>query len=168
MWWKGDNEFLLAAKEVATQLSNVRFVLVGRRALLGNFQKLIPDIRGIPITVFEEPTDRQLSSVYASSDIFVSSSWYEGFSLPPLEAMACGTPVITTDSLGVRDYVVHEKNAIVVPPKQPSILARAIIQLIKDDQLRKELSKNGLDTAKKFSFHKVAEKVERAFLDAIS
>jgi len=168
IWWKGDIDFLLAAKEVAAQLNNVRFILVGRRPLLERYRKLIPGIQGLSMTVFEQPTDSQLASLYASSDIFVSSSWYEGFCLPPLEAMACGTSVITTDSLGVRDYVVHEKNAIVVPPKQPSILARAIIQLVKDDQLRKELSKNGLDTAKKFSYDKVAEKVERAFLNAMN
>ena len=83
------------------------------------FDKLVAeeDIK-FNYTFYERPSDDELAELYSSADIFAFPSHIEGFGLPPLEAMACNTPVVTTDCLGVRDYVDNGKNAIMVPPEK--------------------------------------------------
>jgi glycosyltransferase involved in cell wall biosynthesis len=98
--------------------------------------------------------------------VLVSASWYESFPLPPLEAMACGLPVITTP-YGTEDYAFDGVNAIVVPPQDPKVLAEAIIRLLDDKDLREKLSKEGLNTAKKFTWDKTTDKVEELFKNAL-
>jgi len=100
------------------------------------------------------PEQSELSSIYCSATIFVSSSWKEGFGLPGLEAMACGVPLITTDSGGINDYAIHDQTAKVVPPRDPVALAEAITNLLDDKAERDRLAQNGLLKAKEFSWSK--------------
>ena len=88
----------------------------------------------------------ELAALYRSSDVCVVGSWYESFPLPPLEAMACGTPVICT-RLGTEDYAVHEENCLIVSPKRPDQIAAAVTRLADDAALRSHLVRNGLATA---------------------
>lgn len=120
-----------------------------------------------PVTMFVRPLQNQLAAIYSSSTVFVSSSWYEGFGLPGLEAMACGVPVVTTDSGGVREYAIPEETAIVVPPKNPQALAEGILRVLKDLSLRRKLIENGLNKAKEFGWEKSIDKLERLFTNAI-
>ncbi len=83
-------------------------------------------------TFFESPSDDKLAELYSSSDLFVFASHIEGYGLPPLEAMACGTPVVTTDCRGVRDFVVDGENAVIVPPKEPEAIASPYIKVLND------------------------------------
>src|SRR5262249_12366446 len=69
--------------------------------------------------------DKDLADLYRSADCLVTPSWYESFPLPPLEAMACGVPVITT-RYGTEDYAEDGRNALVVDPRHPDLLAAAI------------------------------------------
>lgn len=92
----------------------------------------------------------EMAEEYARSSIFVSSSWYEGFGLPPLEAMACGTAVVTTDSKGVDDFAIHGKNCIKIPPRDPRAMAEAIISLLQDEKKRASFGCEGIITARRF------------------
>ena len=94
--------------------------------------------------------DFELVANYRRADLFLSASWYEGFSMPPLEAMSCGVPVITTDSGGVREYACHRRNCLIVPARCPEKLADAIVTLFTEDGLRETLVMNGIETAKQF------------------
>jgi glycosyltransferase involved in cell wall biosynthesis len=109
------------------------------------------------------PSDKELCEIYASSYIFVFPSRAEGFGLPPLEAMACGTPVIVTDNGGSRDYAINRINSIVVPVNDPISITRAIIELLDNPELADKLSHNAIITSKKFTF----EKFYNRFLNAI-
>lgn len=92
--------------------------------------------------------DAALRSFYQSCDMFVFSSRLEGFGLPPLEAMACGAPVITTDCGGVRMFAEHERTALVVPLAHGARgLARAIARLLDDEALARALRERGLARA---------------------
>ena len=75
---------------------------------------------------------RSIIGFYRACDVFVYPSLAEGFGLPPLEAMACGTPVVVTDSGGVRDYAVDGKNCILVQPGSAQAIAGAIKQIKTD------------------------------------
>jgi len=118
-----------------------------------------------PIKLFEPVKDNRLRQLYSSADVFVNASYYEGFGLPPLEAMACGTPAVLTRSGGVEEYAVDGFNSLLVPPGNPHKLADAIERLILNEKLRKRLAANAFETARKFSLDKMAREVEEFLLE---
>ena len=104
--------------------------------------------------------DTSLARLISGCDIFISASWFEGFALPPLEAMACGVPVITTDSGGVREYAEDGVNCLMTPPKSPEKIAEAVKRLISDEELRTALSVNGRKTAVNNTWVKTVDRLE--------
>jgi GT2 family glycosyltransferase len=86
-----------------------------------------------------------LGREYDAAKVFVVGSWFEGFCQPGLEALACGTPLVTTDNGGCREYARDGETALVVPPQNARAMAEAIDRLLNDETLAKELSTNGLD-----------------------
>ena len=101
--------------------------------------------------------EEHLPALYCLSDVMVFPSLYEGFGLPPLEAMACGTPVITSDSSALPEVV--GKAALMVPAGDGEALAAAINTLLADSDLRKDLVRKGLLRAAEFSWRASAEKL---------
>ncbi len=117
----------------------------------------------IPCEVIVRPSQEVLAQTYSDCDILVSGSHYESFSLPPLEAMACGTAVVTTDNEGVREYAVHGENALLVPVRDANAMAGAIRQLIECPELRQRLVKRGRETALERSWDRVIDRLEYTF-----
>lgn len=99
--------------------------------------------------------DEDLPGLYNAADLFVYPSLYEGFGLPPLEAMACGTPVITSNTSSLPEVVGDA--GIMVNPYNVDELANAMYEVLTNDGLREELSKKGLERAKLFSWKKCAK-----------
>ncbi|AEF97057.1 glycosyltransferase family 4 protein [Methanotorris igneus] len=99
--------------------------------------------------------DEDLPALYNAADLFVYPSLYEGFGLPPLEAMACGTPVITSNTSSLPEVVGDA--GIMVNPYDVDELANKMYNVLTNDGLREELSKKGLERAKLFSWKKCAE-----------
>jgi glycosyltransferase involved in cell wall biosynthesis len=116
-------------------------------------------------TIFSNVDDETLAKLYSSSDVFIFTSYKEGFGLPPLEAMASGTAVVTTDCGGIRDYAVDGYNSLIVPPGDPAAIAEAVIKILNDQRLREVLIQNGLETAKQWTWDKVTDKFEEAIRD---
>lgn len=103
-------------------------------------------LRGLP--------DSELPLLYSWADVFVFPSLYEGFGLPPLEAMACGTPVITSNASSLPEVVGDA--GIMVAPRNVEGLADAIRRALTDSDLRQEMTIKGLEQAKKFSWKETA------------
>ncbi|MCL6604863.1 MAG: glycosyltransferase family 4 protein [Paenibacillus sp.] len=114
---------------------------------------------GIPCRTYGALTDKQFAELYREADIFVSSSWIEAYGFPPLEAMACGTPVVTTDSGGIRDFSEHMKSAFITKPQNPSELAEAIMIVLSNETLYQELVTGGLESASRFRKHDFEQKL---------
>jgi len=114
-------------------------------------------------------SDELLPSHYSDADIFVlpSVSGREGFGLVILEAMSYGKPVIVTDIPGPNEIVKNGYNGILVPPKDPEALAKAIKTLASDSELRHTLSINARETVKRFSWEKVGEKYQSVYKSII-
>ncbi len=87
-----------------------------------------------------------LASLYSEADIFLDGSDFQGFGRCGLEAMACGTACVLTGAGGVTEYARDGDNALVVPPKNPDAFARAVLQLLRDSALRRQLINGGLKT----------------------
>ncbi len=98
--------------------------------------------------------DEDLPLWYNAAGMFVYPSLFEGFGLPVLEAMACGTPVVASDVSSIPEVVGDA--GILVPPEDEEKLAEAILSLWKDVDLRRELSRRGIEQAGKFSWDETA------------
>jgi glycosyltransferase involved in cell wall biosynthesis len=94
---------------------------------------------------------------YESAAAFVFPSLYEGFGLPPLEAMACGTPVVTSNVSSLPEVVGEA--AMIVNPENVFDIARGIKEVLLDDDLRKRLIEAGLQQAQSFSWERTAREV---------
>jgi len=99
----------------------------------------------------------ELASIYQLAQFLIYPSLYEGYGVPVLEAMASGTPVITSNSSSLRE--VGEGAAILVDPTSVEELADEMTRLSDNQSLRNELSKKGLDRIKLFNSKTAAEKV---------
>lgn len=100
-------------------------------------------------------SDEDLPALYNAADLFVYPSIYEGFGLPPLEAMQCGTPVITSNTSSLPEVVGNA--GIMIDPYDVVELANNMHEVLVNVSLREELSKKGLERAKLFSWKKCAE-----------
>ncbi|HLZ72512.1 MAG TPA: glycosyltransferase family 1 protein [Dehalococcoidia bacterium] len=98
--------------------------------------------------------DADLAAVYSGASFFVYPSLYEGFGLPPLEAMQCGVPVLTSDSSSLPEVVGNA--GLMVDPTDGPALAQAMLTLFRDAELRCRLSAAGLVRAQQFSWSRHA------------
>lgn len=114
-------------------------------------------------TAYKNVPAHSMAKLYRNSDIFLFTSYAESFGLPPLEAMACGTPVVMTDAKGTRDYAVNNYNAIVIKPGDSRAVAEATHQVLVDEALRRRLVEGGLETSKKWSWDTKFPLVEGLF-----
>lgn len=98
--------------------------------------------------------DSDLPALYSGASIFVFPSYYEGFGLPPLEAMACGTPVLCAYATSLPEVVGDA--ALTVDPFSMHDMAEGMSKLLNNPQLRHELSARGLQRARSFSWRRTA------------
>jgi len=111
-------------------------------------------------------TDDDLVQLYCQARLFVYTSVFEGFGLPPLEAMSCGLPVIASDSSSITE--VAGDAGIMVKPGNAQGFAGRIIDTLHDNDLLRRLSERSLIRAKAFSWQKTAEKTLAAYRKAAS
>jgi glycosyltransferase involved in cell wall biosynthesis len=107
-----------------------------------------------------------LPAFYNAAEVFVYPSVYEGFGFPPLEAMACGTPVITGNRSSLPEVVGDA--GIMVDPYEPEAFALAMWNVLFSESLRKEMSEAGLRQAAKFSWEKMASDMLALYRSAVS
>jgi glycosyltransferase involved in cell wall biosynthesis len=103
---------------------------------------------------------------YNAADLFVYPSLYEGFGLPPLEAMACGTPVVTSNTSSLPEVVGDA--GLLVEPTDPEEIAQAIQRLLTDSTLRDELESKGLERARAFTWHRTARETVEVYDRALA
>jgi glycosyltransferase involved in cell wall biosynthesis len=119
-------------------------------------------VRVIPFVSRDE-----ILAVYQAHDIFVFPSLVEGMPLTLLEAMATRMPVVTTNTCGMADVVEDGFNGLLVPPSDGTRLADAVGRLCESSELRERLGLAGQQTAKRFTWTRVAAELERIFELAI-
>jgi starch synthase len=113
-------------------------------------------------------SDRNLLSRYLNAaDLYTLPSRKEGFPLAPLEAMACGLPVVMADAAGIRDILPGEAadGGIIVPMEDVDALALAISRLLRDSSLREELGKRAKQRASYFSLETIGLQMRKALIN---
>jgi glycosyltransferase involved in cell wall biosynthesis len=101
--------------------------------------------------------DHLLPAIYSAASVFAFPSLYEGFGLPILEAMACGTPVVASRASCLPE--VAEGASVLVDPDDADELANALAQTLNDDTLRRDLAARGRARAAEYTWRRAAERL---------
>lgn len=109
----------------------------------------------------------ELPALLRSADLVVCLPWYEPFGIVPLEAMACGVPVVGTAVGGLLDTVIDGVTGALLPPRLPRAAADAIGDLLADDDRRRAMGAAGRERALKFTWAHAARATERTYLRAL-
>jgi glycosyltransferase involved in cell wall biosynthesis len=116
-------------------------------------------------TVVVAPSQPDLAAIYRGASVYLCASHYESFPLPPLEAMACGAPVVTTANVGVLEYARDGENALVVPIGDVEQMTDAIGRVLDDPALAASLRAGGAATASGFSWEQIIGELEVRYHD---
>ncbi|WP_156763651.1 glycosyltransferase, partial [Mycobacterium scrofulaceum] len=109
-------------------------------------------------------TRHEMPALLRSADVVACTPWYEPFGIVPLEAMACGVPVVATAVGGIRDTVVDDVTGRLVPPRDPVSLGDAIAALLGDHARRVALGAAGRERARsRYTWDRVAADTERIY-----
>ena len=106
-------------------------------------------------------SDEDLAPIYSEAMAFVCLSLYEGFGLPPLEAMQCGVPVIASNTSSLPEVVGD--GGIVISPKDQDALCQNLLALYRDTDLRQALSRKAIERAKRFTWERTAGETVKAY-----
>jgi glycosyltransferase involved in cell wall biosynthesis len=110
--------------------------------------------------------DATLAILYRLARVFVFPSLYEGFGLPPLEAMASGTPVITSNVSSLPE--VAGDAAMLIDPYETDAIAGAMRRVLMDDRLRDDMRERGLARAREFSWGRSVRRVREIYDEVLA
>lgn len=152
---------LIKAFARATRTKNGPAMLAiagGKGWLYEETQRVVADLKlENKVRFLGRVSDLELITLYSMADIFAFPSFFEGFGIPPLEAMACGAPIITSDTSSLPEVVGDA--AILVNPHDIDALSHAITRLIDNEGLREELRQKGFQRIQHFSWPQTARKM---------
>lgn len=101
--------------------------------------------------------EEALPGYYTAADVYCLPSHYEGLGMGNIEAMACGTPVVTTNVGGVPEYATHEESALLSPPRAVERISANLERLLADSELRERIGREGRSVAERFAWERQAE-----------
>ena len=150
------------------KIADLNLVLVGSKGW--NYDKIFAELARYDfakeqVIVTGYVSDEDLSALYSGALAFVYPSLYEGFGLPPLEAMKCGVPVITSNTSSLPEVVGDA--GILVDPRDADALCAAMLSLYKDSGRREMLARRSLKRASEFSWKRCVNETVRAYKRAL-
>jgi D-inositol-3-phosphate glycosyltransferase len=106
---------------------------------------------------------------FAAADVFVTTPWYEPFGITPVEAMACGRPVVGAAVGGIKATVVDGETGFLVPPKDPAAVAERLARLFRDPRLLRAFGRRGRQRAvARYTWSRVCEAVEAVYAEVLT
>jgi len=148
---------IIKAFEGVREKRNIKLVLAGAFGWL--YEDILKEAKSSrfsdDIIFLGFADDEDKAGLYNLASVFVYPSFFEGFGFPPLEAMACGTPVVTSNCSSLPEVVGDA--AIMIDPYKPAEIADALWMFLEDESLRSIYKERGILQAKKFSWKKTGE-----------
>jgi len=162
---KNHRLFLEAAARVAAENPTAYFVIVGDGIMRGEMQRHACAL-DIADRVIFTGWRRDLPSIYADLDLLVISSNNEGTPVAAIEAMAAACPVVATRVGGITDVIVDGKNGCLVPPRDTTALANAILQLLQDRETASRMAEEAaLTVHQRFNVARLIADMQNLYLD---
>jgi len=112
-------------------------------------------------------SESRKNSLYKKADVFVSASSTDTQGLVPLESMSYGTPVVVPHASGFRDFITNNKNGLMFPKGNEKKLCEQLQRVIKNKSLKIQLSKQGINTSKKYDIEKLSNKLEAIYYSVV-
>lgn len=165
---KGQQDFILAANEIAQKSRDAHFVIVGKdNSYKKDFRrelKRLVKVFGLQDRFLFLDWIEDTAPLLAALDVFVSASHSESFGLAILEAMASGKAIVATETEGAKELIEDEKSGKLVAVKEPLEIAGAIGEFLSDEKMRETFGKNAQMIAREnFSLEKMIEKTEEVY-----
>ena len=159
---------LHAIPGVLAAVPEAHFILVGEGDLRAELETLAGEL-GIRPQVHFLGFRSDVVELLKTIDVFALSSQWEGLPVTILEAMAMGKPVVCTDVGGVSEVVVPDQTGLLVPPRSPETLARAIIHLLTNPVVARNIGRCGRERVEThFSVQVMVKKIEGLYLDNVN
>lgn len=169
--YKGLDYLLKALKLLKSNINDFKLIVGGRGKLVGEYKSLVKNLGLEKHVEFHGfIPDEKLVNYYNLADVFVlpSISNEEGFGMVALEALACKTPVVVTDIVGVSNDLIKYNAGLVVKPRDVESLSKSLIMLLEDPESRFEMGENGRDfVERKYTWKRVAKMTEKIYEDVL-
>ncbi len=155
---KGQRYLIDAAHLVVQQIPDARFVILGEGELREHLEKQVHE-HHLEKHVLLPGFRPDVLGCIKGFDLFVMSSVTEGLGTSLLDAMACSRPIVATGAGGIPEIVEDEVNGLLVPPRDHTALAAAIVRALKDDDLRRRMGEAGFArVSERFTVDRMVEK----------
>jgi len=163
---KGIQYLIMAMDIIRRKEPKAKLILVGGGEEKENLEKLVKklNLKNNVNFVGKVPNEK-VPEYLIASDIFVLSSLSEGFPNTVLEAMVSGLPIVATKVGGLAEIIKDGKNGFLVEPRNSQELAKKILLLLRDDNLRKRISRSSKEEVKKYSWENIIEKLEKIYIN---
>jgi len=158
---KGLKYLLEAYRDVKREIPDCRLIVVGAGTRLRKgYEKFVRDNRLEDVIFVGLAPYKDVPRYFKTADVYCApSTGHESQGLVLLESMAVGTPLVASSIDGYAGVVTHGEEGLLVPPKNSKELAKALINLLKDESLRRKMGQKGIATAAKYSWERIAVKV---------
>lgn len=166
---KGLEYLIEALSLVAQKAPSTRLILSGDGALFFKIYSMVKKLGLEKNVKFLGRVQRtSLPKLVGSCSIYVLPSLKEGMPYALLEAMSCGKPVVGSNIPGINDIIINMKSGLLVPPKDPKAIAKAILMLLNNEELRFNLGINARNSiVNRHRWSLISAKVESAYMEAI-
>jgi len=146
------------------KLKGIKLVIVGAENKIYENPELKDLIEGNHNIVFTGyVSDEELVGLYKNAKLFIFPSLYEGFGIPPLEAMACNCPTVVSNVASIPEVCADA--SYYIDPNNINSIAKGIYEVINDETLQNELKQKGIQRVKKFSWEDSARKIAEIIKD---
>jgi glycosyltransferase involved in cell wall biosynthesis len=146
-------------------MDNLKLLKVGNANYPGSRDWAVKQLQSLghlkDVVFLDSVVEETLPKIYNIADVFVFPSLYEGFGLPPLEAMACGTPVVCSATTSLPEVVGDA--ALVIDPLNSDQISDEIRRILSDEDLQSELSRKGQERAKMFDWERPAQQMTKIY-----
>jgi glycosyltransferase involved in cell wall biosynthesis len=153
--YKGIDHLIMSMREIRKKVRDARLLIVGKGDYMSELTGLTETVGLKDAVEFcGYVSEEKKIELLKKAHVLVIPSIEEGWGIPIIEAAACGTPAIGTNTSGLRDSIIDEKTGLLVPYGKPNTLAKKIVRVLENDDLRRRLSSNAMEWAKNFDWEK--------------